>query len=123
MWTAYWLEFSLTSDYNTRMITVKRLPEFDTWLDGLRVRETRIRLARRLDKAQRGNLGDIKPVGDGVFEMREFFGPGWRMYFVLRGAVLVVMLGGGDKTSQSRDIAAAQKLATTLVFQDSNGQE
>jgi putative addiction module killer protein len=105
------------------MITVKRLPEFDAWLDGLRDRETRIRLARRLDKAQRGILGDIKPVGDGVFEMREFFGPGWRMYFVKRGAVLVVMLGGGDKTSQARDIATAQKLATTLVFPDSNGQE
>jgi putative addiction module killer protein len=105
------------------MITIKRLPEFDEWLNGLRDRETRIRLARRLDKAQRGNLGDIKPVGDGVFEMREFFGPGWRMYFVQHGAVLVVMLGGGDKTSQARDIAAAQKLATTFVFQDSDGQE
>lgn len=105
------------------MITVKRLPEFDAWLDGLRDRETRIRLARRLDKAQRGILGDIKPVGNGVFEMREFFGPGWRMYFVQRGAVLVVMLGGGDKTSQTRDVAAAQKLAATLVFPDLNGQE
>ena len=105
------------------MIAIKRLPEFDAWLDGLRDRETRIRLARRLDKAQRGNLGDINSVGEGVFEMREFFGPGWRMYFLQRGAVLVVMLGGGDKTSQARDIAAAKKLATTLVFQDSNGQE
>ena len=105
------------------MITVKRLPEFDEWLDGLRDRETRIRLARRLDKAQRGNLGDIKSVGDGVFEMREFFGPGWRMYFVQQGTVLVVMLGGGDKTSQARDIAAAQKLAATLVFQNLDGQE
>ena len=105
------------------MITVKRLPEFDAWLDGLRDRETRIRLARRLDKAQRGNLGDIKSVGVGVFEMREFFGPGWRMYFVQQGTILVVMLGGGYKSSQARDIAAAQKLATTLVFHDSNGQE
>ena len=105
------------------MITVKRLPEFDTWLDGLPDRETRVRLARRLDKAQRGNLGDVNSVGEGVFEMREFFGPGWRMYCVQRGAVLVIMLGGGDKASQARDIAAAKKLAMTLVFQDSNGQE
>lgn len=57
------------------MYTVKTLPEFDTWLDGIKDRVTRLRLARRLDKAQRGNLGDVKPVGSGVFEMREFFGP------------------------------------------------
>ena len=105
------------------MITVRRLPEFDGWLNRPRDRETRIRLARRLDKIQRGNLGDIKSVGDGMFEMRELFGPGWRMYFVQQGTVVVVMQGGGDKTSQARDIAAAQKLATALVFQDSNGQE
>ena len=97
------------------MITVKRLPEFDAWFEGLRDRETKIRLARRLDKAQRGNLGDVQSVGDGVIEMREFFGPGWRMYYVQHGAVLIVMLGGGDKSSQASDIAAAKKLATTLV--------
>jgi len=62
------------------MYIVKTLPEFDAWLDGLKDRITRLRLARRLDKAQRGNLGDVKPLGNGIFEMREFFGPGWRMY-------------------------------------------
>ena len=100
------------------MLFVKRLPEFDVWFDGLQERITRIRLAVRLDKAQRGMLGDVKPVGGGVFEMREFFGPGWRMYYVQRGAVLIVMLGGGDKSSQSRDIARAQKLAAKLDFND-----
>ncbi len=100
------------------MITVKRLPEFDAWFEGLRDRETKIRLARRLDKAQRGNLGDVQSVGDGVMEMREFFGSGWRMYFVQRGAVLVVMLGGGSKAGQARDIAAAKKLTAALVFPD-----
>lgn len=83
--------------------------------DGLRDRATRIRLAVRLDKVQRGILGDVKPVGDGVYEMREFFGPGWRMYYVQQGAVLIVMLGGGDKSSQTGDIAAAKRLAATLV--------
>lgn len=68
-----------------------------------------IRLGVRLDKAQRGILGDVKPVGDGVFEMREFFGPGWRMYYVQLGTVLIVMLGWGDKSSQDSDIAAAKK--------------
>lgn len=75
---------------------------------------THRRLARRLEKAQSGNLGDVKPVGDGVFEMREHFGPGWRMYYVQRGAVLIVMLGGGDKATQSADIARAVKLAAML---------
>lgn len=96
------------------MITVKTLPEFDAWLDGLKDRTTRLRLSRRIDKAQRGNLGDIKPVGDGIFEMREHFGPGWRMYYVQRGIVLIMMLGGGDKTTQTADIAKALKLSATL---------
>lgn len=97
------------------MYTVQRTPQFAAWLDGLKDRVTRARLIRRLEKAQDGNLGDIKPVGDGVFEMREFFGPGWRMYYVQRGPVLVVMLGGGEKSTQQADIDAAQALANTLV--------
>jgi putative addiction module killer protein len=96
------------------VFTVRRLPQFDDWLTGLRDMATRLRLARRLDKARRGNLGDIKPVGDGVFEMREFFGPGWRMYYVERGNTIIVMLGGGDKSSQKADIAAAKALAATV---------
>ena len=95
------------------MYTVKTLPEFDIWLDGLKDRVTRIRLSR-LDKAQRGNLGDVKPVGDNIFEMREFFGPGWRMYYVKRGETLIVMLGGGDKDSQESDISKA-KLRSSLL--------
>ena len=100
------------------MFIIKRLPEFDAWFDGLRDRTTSIRLAVRLDKVQRGLLGDVGPVGDGVFEMREFFGPGWRMYYVQHGAVVIVMLGGGDKSSQTSDIAAARKLAASLVFKE-----
>ncbi len=91
------------------MYTVKTVPEFDAWLDGLRDRITRLRLSRRLDKAQRGNLGDVKPVGDGVFEMREHFGAGWRMYYVRRGNTLIVMLGGGDKGSQKSDMSKAKQ--------------
>jgi len=96
------------------MFTVKTLPEFDAWLDGLKDRVTRLRLSRRLDRAQRGNLGDVKPVGDGIFEMREFFGPGWRMYYVKKGDTLIIMLGGGDKGSQQADIAKAKQLYSTL---------
>jgi len=100
------------------MFTIKRLPDFDAWFEGLRDRTTSIRLGVRLDKVQRGILGDVTPVGDGVFEMREFFGPGWRMYYVQHGAMLIVMLGGGDKSSQTNDIAAAKKLASSLVFKE-----
>ncbi|MBU3695057.1 MAG: type II toxin-antitoxin system RelE/ParE family toxin [Rhodocyclaceae bacterium] len=93
---------------------MKRLPHFDAWFDSLPDGRTRIRLARRLDKVQRGLLGDVAPVGEGVWEMREFFGPGWRMYFVERDGTLVVMLGGGDKSTQPQDIARAIELAATL---------
>lgn len=77
---------------------------------------TRLRLARRLDKAARGNLGDIKGVGGSLYEMREYFGPVWRMYYVKRGDVLIVMLGGGSKSTQRSDIAAAKQRAALLEY-------
>ena len=97
------------------MNTIKRTPEFDRWLVGIRDGMTRIRLAKRLDKAQRGLLGDVAPVGEGVMEMREFFGPGWRMYYVEQNGMLIVMLGGGDKTTQSDDISRAIALSKTIM--------
>lgn len=96
------------------MYTIKWANDFERWFRGIRDRPTRIRLLRRLEKAQRGLLGDVAPVGDGVYEMREFFGPGWRMYYVQRGTQLIIMLGGGDKRSQTADIAAVRALATRL---------
>lgn len=96
------------------MYSIKRTDAFSAWLDGLKDRITRQRLSVRLRKAMLGNLGDVKPVGDGVVEMREHFGPGWRMYYVQRGETLIVMLGGGDKSTQSADIAKAVKLAATI---------
>ena len=65
-------------------------------------------------KVQLGNLGDVEPVGESVFEMREHFGPGWRMYYVQRGDALIVMVGGGDKSSQRADINRAIELAKSL---------
>lgn len=87
---------------------------FAAWLDGLRNRSAKARLIRRLERAAYGTLGDVAPVGAGVLEMREHFGPGWRMYFVRHDNVLIVMLGGGDKSTQEADIAAAKALAATL---------
>ncbi|GAB1409100.1 type II toxin-antitoxin system toxin HigB [Desulfovibrionales bacterium] len=96
------------------MIELKRLPEFDAWFDGLKDTDTKARLVVRLKKVARGNLGDVQSVGGGVSELREHFGPGWRMYFVQRGVTLIVLLGGGDKSTQQRDIAKAMSLAKTL---------
>ena len=96
------------------MYTIRYTDDFESWIDGLRDRATRIRLLRRLDRAATGNLGDVKSVGEGVFEMREFFGAGWRMYYVERNGALILMLGGGDKSTQRTDINLAQKLAKTM---------
>ena len=96
------------------MYTIKPLPEFTAWLSSIKDGLTKRRLLARLKKAQMGNLGDCAAIGEGVSEMREHFGAGWRMYYVQRGAVLIVMLGGGDKSTQQRDIAHALTLAKLL---------
>lgn len=100
-----------STEYNNRMYQIESTESFDAWLDGLKDRLVRVRLNRRLMRAQDGNLGDVKPVGEGVWEMREFFGSGWRMYYILRGEMLIVMLGGGDKSTQSADITEAIRLS------------
>jgi putative addiction module killer protein len=96
------------------MFTVRRTKEFDSWFLSLRDGVTRARLAARLRKAQLGNLGDVKSLESGVYEMREDFGPGWRLYYIKRGRLLIVMLGGGDKSTQAKDIAKAVKLAAQI---------
>lgn len=98
------------------MYTIKQLDLFNAWLNGLKDNKTRLRLARRLERASHGNLGDVAPVGRGVYEMREFFGPGWRMYYLVSGDTIIVMLGGGDKSTQRQDIDIdkAVKLAQEL---------
>jgi putative addiction module killer protein len=97
------------------MYTIKLMPEFEEWLSNLKDGMTRIRLTRRLEKVQRGLLGDVAPVGEGVSEMREFFGPGWRMYFIEQDGMLIVLLGGGDKSTQPEDIAHAIALSKTFT--------
>jgi len=93
------------------MYSVIETAQFQEWMESLTDSVTRLRLTKRLAKARSGNLGDVKSVGEGVFEMREFFGPGWRMYYVERSGALILMLGGGDKSSQVQDIERAQVLA------------
>lgn len=95
---------------------VIQLPEFEEWYASIKDGITRRRLGRRLERVAKGNLGDTKPVGEGVREMREFFGSGWRMYYVQHGKVVIVMLGGGDKSTQQKDIEKAIALAKTLEW-------
>ncbi len=96
------------------MYVVRTLPQFDVWLDELQDKTVQRRLVLRLRRATLGNLGDVRAVGDGVWEMREHFGCGWRLYYVRKGRQLIVMLGGGDKSTQARDIRVAQQRATWL---------
>ena len=93
------------------MIEVRQTARFATWLAGLRDDRARARILLRLDRAGHGNLGDVSPVGGGVSEMRIFYGPGYRVYFVQRGAQLIILLCGGDKTTQSADIEEAKTMA------------
>jgi putative addiction module killer protein len=72
---------------------------------------TRVRLIRRLDRTKQGLLSDVQPMGEGVYKMREHFGAGWRMYYIQHGRVVIVMLGGGTKSTQSKDIKQAIAIA------------
>jgi putative addiction module killer protein len=87
---------------------------FDTWFSGLNDARAKARIGARIRRAEEGNLGDCAPVGEGVSEMRIHYGPGYRVYFAQRGLELVILLAGGDKSTQSRDIKAALKLAQQL---------
>ncbi len=96
------------------MFDVRRTAEFIDWLTALRDVEARARIAKRIDRIAAGNLGDAKSVGDGVSELRFTFGPGYRVYFTVRGAVVVILLCGGDKGSQRRDIERAKAMVKEL---------
>ena len=96
------------------MIEVRQTDRFKAWLSGLRDERARARILKRLDRAEQGNLGDAAPVGDGVSEMRIFYGPGYRLYFVQRGKELIVLLCGGDKSTQGSDIEEARAIAKEL---------
>ena len=84
------------------------------WRAGLRDNVVKKRIGARIDRLSFGNFGDLKAVGDGVSELRLDFGPGYRIYFVQRGDVLIILLCGGDKSSQVRDIAKAKLMAQEL---------
>ncbi len=100
--------------YKIQMIEVRQTVVFQEWLERLKDQRAVDRIVQRIARLETGLLGDVKPVGEGVSELRISYGPGYRLYFVQRGPVLIVLLCGGDKRSQQRDIAKARALANEL---------
>lgn len=96
------------------MIEVRQTAEFKDWLSALRDRAAAARIAARLMRLELGAFGDVKPVGEGVSELRVDAGPGYRVYIVARGSILVIVLCGGDKSTQAKDIKRAKRLALEL---------
>ena len=93
---------------------VRRLAEFDRWISRLRDRTAVLRITRRIARLEQGLLGDVKSIGDGLAEVRIDHGPGYRLYFLRRGSVLIVLLCGGDKSTQQQDILRARMLAKDI---------
>jgi putative addiction module killer protein len=96
------------------MIEVRQTEAYAQWFDRLRDRKARARIDVRIRRLSLGNPGDVKPVGEGVSELRIDYGPGYRVYFLRRGQTSVILLAAGTKASQSRDIASALALARDL---------
>jgi len=96
------------------MLEIRKTEAFVQWLDGLRDIKARSRLLARIERLASGNPGDVKPIGEGVSELRIDYGPGYRVYFVQRGQTVIVLLAGGDKRTQAKDIRTAIRLARNL---------
>ena len=96
------------------LVEVIKTETFGTWIDGLRDRQAKVRILTRIARLASGNAGDVKPVGSGVSEMRIPYGPGYRVYFTNNGKAVVILLCGGDKSSQQKDIALAIRLKERL---------
>lgn len=96
------------------MVVILTTETFDDWFAGLRDLQAKHRIQARIRRAEMGNLGDCEPVGEGVSEMRVHVGPGYRVYFIQRGSEIIILLAGGDKRTQTKDITAALDLARQL---------
>ena len=96
------------------MIEIRKTETFAKWLDGLRDIRARARILVRIERLAAGNPGDVKPVGEGVSELRIDYGPGYRVYYKKQGQKVVILLAGGDKNTQAKDIKTALRLARNL---------
>lgn len=93
---------------------IRKTEVFANWFDSLRDRRAKARIQARIDRLELGHFGDVAPVGEGVSELRIFSGPGYRVYFMKRGSVAVILLSGGDKNTQDSDIVKAKEIAKQL---------
>lgn len=96
------------------MIEIRKTKAFSDWLNGLRDQRAKAKIAARIDRLSLGNAGDVESVGEGISELRIHYGAGYRVYFVKRGKTLIILLCGGDKSTQAKDIRAAKALAANL---------
>ena len=96
------------------MIEIRKTEIFDKWFEKLKDRRAKARIQARIDRMEMGNLGDVGPVGEGVSELRIFYGPGYRVYFIQPTSISATLLCGGDKDTQESDIAKAKDLARRL---------
>ena len=96
------------------MIEVRQTEIFANWFVKLKDKKAKVRIQARIDRLEMGNFGDVAPVGQGVSEMRIFYGSGYRVYFVQRGSMVVILLCGGDKSTQTSDINKAKELVKEL---------
>lgn len=96
------------------MLEIRKTDTYAQWIDGLRDLQARARIQVRIERLAAGNPGDVKAVGDGISELRIDYGPGYRVYFTKRGREVVILLAGGDKSTQSADIKIALRLARNL---------
>jgi putative addiction module killer protein len=96
------------------MLSIRPLPEFTSWIDGLKDEKVRGVVVARIKRLELGLMGDVEPVGGGVSELRIHFGAGWRVYFTQRGTQIIVLLAGGSKRTQKKDIQRAKALAARI---------
>jgi putative addiction module killer protein len=98
----------------SNLVEVRQTDTYAQWFEGLHDRQARARIDARIRRLSLGNPGDVKPIGEGVSELRIDYGPGYRVYYVQRGQTLVILLAGGDKSTQDRDIKMAIEMARGL---------
>lgn len=108
------VDFRLFVSYKIHVVDVRKTSEFDAWLENLRDSRARAKILTRIQRLELGNAGDVRPVGDGLSEIRIDFGPGYRVYYKQAGKEIVLLLCGGDKSTQDKDIARAKILAAQL---------
>lgn len=114
------IDNSSTVLYTGQSYSLEQSPDFNRWLRKLRDREGQLRIRKRLVRLSNGHVGDCKSIGSGVYELRMFFGPGYRVYFVVRHDVVILLLAGGDKDSQTSDVVRAKALAKELFRGNEN---